>query len=219
MKPIIYLCLHLLLSASLYSQNADSIRILKLKDTFESFSYKDLALKYQDLKQKNDTTELEYLYYLKCEDPDYSYFDLSDDEKEFGLRYSLYDYNVAKTIGLRILKKDPTEIKTLLHTAICLQKNKQADSAKVMMNRLNTLVAIITKYGDGKSEAASFKLNKIADEYAFLELSGDFKSLRKTHQNEYCTFDVWEMFSSKKVEKYKLYFSFNKLYTIRNKAK
>lgn len=205
---IAFLSLHLL-----YSQNVDSIRILSFEKSHQNFSYRELVKKYNTFGLPVDSIEFEYLYYLKYKNPDFSYFDLTSEEKTFRERYNSRDFHESAELGIRLLQKDPTDLKTLLYTSLSFKNLNQADSADEILQRFEMLVRIISKYGNGKTMETAFQVVRISDEHAILEHTDDMFYNRKTKQEHDAIIDSWDIFSVRTKKNYNLYFKFNNLYT------
>lgn len=207
-STIAFLSLHLL-----YSQNVDSIRILSFEKTHQNLSYQKLVQKYNTFGQTIDSIEFEYLYYLKYKNPDFSYFNLTSVEKSFRESYSSRDFHKSAELGIKLLQKDPTDLKTLLYTSTSLKNINQADSADELLQRFETLVRIISKYGNGKTMETAFQLVKISDEHSILEHTDDMFYNRKTKREPDAIIDSWDLFSVRTKQNYNLHFKFNNLYT------
>jgi hypothetical protein len=197
----------------LQGQNVDSLRILSFEKTHQNLNYQKLVQKYNKLPQPVDSVEFEYLYYIKYKNQDFSYFDLTSDEKYFRERYNSGKYLESAQLGMKLLQKDPTDLKTLLYTAVSFKNINQPDSAAELQKRLDLLLRIISKYGDGKTIETSYQVVKISDEHAILEQTKDMFYNRKTKQQADCIIDSWDIFSAKTKKNYQLHFKFNTLYT------
>jgi hypothetical protein len=197
----------------LHGQNVDSLRIMSFEKAHPNLNYQKLVQKYKNLPQPADSTEFEYLYYIKYKNHDFSYFDLTSDEKFFRERYNSGKYQESAELGMKLLQKDPTDLKTLLYTAVSFKNINQSDSAAELQKRFNLLINIISKYGDGKTIETSYQVVKISDEHAILENTKDMFYNRKTKQQSDCIIDSWDIFSAKTKKNYQLHFKFNTLYT------
>ena len=197
----------------LHGQNVDSLRILSFEKTHQTLNYQKLVQKYNKLPQPVDSVEFEYLYYIKYKNQDFSYFDLTSDEKYFRERYNSGKYQESAQLGMKLLQKDPTDLKTLLYAAVSFKNTNQPDSAAELQKRVDLLIRIISKYGDGKTIETSYQVVKISDEYAILEHTKDMFYNRKTKQQSDCIIDSWDIFSAKTKKNYQLHFKFNTLYT------
>ena len=195
------------------AQNIDSLRVLSFEKAHQNLNYQKLVQKYNKAWLEVDTVELEYLYYLKYKNEDFTYYDLTADEKLFRAKYNSGDYRQSASAGIKLLQKDPTDLKTLLYTAISLKKINQGDSAAAFQHRFDVLLKIISRYGDGKTMETAYQLVKISDEYAILEHSKEMFYNRKTKQQSDCIIDTWDIFNVKTKTSYTLNFKFNNLYT------
>lgn len=194
-------------------QNVDSLRIIAFEKKHQNLSYQELVQKYNKLEQPVDSLEFEYLYYLKYKNQEFSYFDMTSEEKTYRERYNSRDFNETAELGIRLLQKDPTDLKTLLYTSISFKKLNQSDSADELMRRFEMLVRIISKYGDGKTMETAFRVEKISDEHAILEHTDDMFYNRKTRQEPDSIIGSWDIFSVRTNKNYNLHFTFNNLYT------
>lgn len=213
MKSLIIIILILFSFTNVSGQNSDSLRILSFEKTHPNLNYQTLVQKYSTLGQPLDSIEFEYLYYLKYKNPDFTYFDLTSEEKHFRERFNSKKYQEAAELGIKLLQKDPTDLKTLLYTSASFKNLNQPDSAAELDNRLGQLITIISKYGDGKTIETSYQLVKISDEHAILERTKDMFYNRKTRKDADCIIDSWDLFSVETKKNYKLNFKFNTLYT------
>ena len=186
---------------------------MSFEKAHQNLNYQKLVQKYHKLGQPIDSIEFEYLYYLKYKNPDFSYFDLTLEEKFFRARYNSRKYQESAELGIKLLQKDPTDLKTLLYTSTSLKNNIQLDSAAELQKRFDLLISIISKYGDGKTIETSYQVVKISDEHAILEHTKDMFYSRKSHQESDYIIDSWDIFSADKNKNYNLYFKFNNLYT------
>ena len=173
--------------------------------------YQKLVQKYNNLPQPADTTEFEYLYYLKYKTPDFTYFNMTAEEMFFRERYNSRKYQESAELGIKLLQKDPTELKTLLYTSTSFKNINQSDSAAELLKRFDLLINIISKYGDGKTIETSYQVVKISDEHAILEHTKDLFYNRITKQESNCIIDSWDIFSANKNKNYNLNFKFNKV--------
>ena len=213
MKNLIISILTLFSFAVLSGQNVDSLRILSFEKTHQNLSYPKLVEKYIKLGQPIDSIEFEYLYYLKYKHPDFTYFDLTAEEKFFRERYNTRKYQESAELGIKLLQKDPTDLKTLLYTSTSFKNINQLDSAAELQKRFDLLIGIISKYGDGTTIETGYQVVKISDEHAILERTKDMFYNRKTMQESDCIIDSWDIFSAKTKKNYNLNFKFNNLYT------
>lgn len=195
------------------AQNSDSLRITAFEKNHPKYTYNELVKKYSAINQTVDTTEFEYLYYSKYRKNNFSYYDLSAGEQTFREKYNSKRYKESSELGIKLLQLDPTDLKTLLYTSISLAKIGSIDSSAILRNRLEMLIAIIKKYGDGRTKEKAFLTVTISDEHAILELTGSMFYNRKTEIANYFIFDSWDLYSVEKKLSYKLYFRFNSLYT------
>jgi hypothetical protein len=127
----------------LHGQNVDSLRIMSFEKTHQNLNYRKLVQKYNKLSQPVDSVEFEYLYYIKYKNHDFSYFDLTSDEKFFRERYNSGKYQESAELGMKLLQKDPTDLKTLLYTAISFKNINQPDSAAELQKRFNLLIILL----------------------------------------------------------------------------
>lgn len=213
MKTLIISILSLFSFTVLSGQNVDSLRILSFEKTHKNLNYQRLVQKYSDLRQSIDSIEFEYLYYLKFKIPDFTYFDLTSEEMFFRERYNSRKYQESAKLGIKLLQKDPTDLKTLLYTSISFKNINLSDSAAELQKRFDLLINIISKYGDGKTIETSYQVVKISDEHAILEHTKDMFYNRITKQESYYIIDSWDIFSARNKKNYNLNFKFNKLYT------
>ncbi|MBK6964665.1 MAG: DUF4919 domain-containing protein [Bacteroidales bacterium] len=213
MKNLIVSILSLISFAVVSGQNVDSLRILSFEKTHPNLNFQKLVQKYNKLIQPIDSIEFEYLYYLKFKNPDFTYFDLTSEEKFFRERYNSRKYQESAELGIKLLQKDPTDLKTLLYTSISFKNLNQPDSAAELLKRFDLLLNIISKYGDGKTIETSYQVVKISDEHAILEYSKDMFYNRITKQESDCIIDSWDIFSAREKKNYNLNFKFNNLYT------
>ena len=201
----------------LHGQNTDSLRVVSFEKNHPDLNYQNLVQKYNKLSQPADSVEFEYLYYVKYRNQAFSYFDLTSDEKFFREKYNSGKYRESAELGMKLIQKDPTDLKTLLYTAISFIHINEPDSAAELRKRFNLLLSIISKYGDGKTAETSFRVVKISDEYAILENTKDMFYNRKTKQQPDCIIDSWDIFSAPTRKNYQLHFKFNTLYTMLEK--
>jgi hypothetical protein len=213
LKNLIISILALFSFTVLSGQNVDSLRILSFEKTHQNLDYQKLVQKYIKLGQPIDSIEFEYLYYLKYKNPDFTYFDLTAEEKFFRERYNSRKYQESAELGIKLLQKDPTDLKTLLYTSTSFKNINQLDSAAELQKRFDLLTGIISKYGDGKTIETSYQVVKISDEHAILERTKDMFYNRKTKQESDCIIDSWDIFSAITKKNYNLNFKFNNLYT------
>jgi hypothetical protein len=212
---IITIILLILLNELTYSQ-INSIRLIEIEKKCQNYDYDFLIQKYKNIKQLVDTNEFKYLYYLKFKNKYFSYFDLNNDEKEYIQLYKSFKFKEVAYLGLKILTKDPTDLKTLYQTSISFSKLNKTDTANLLMNRYKILKQIIEQYGNGITIETPFEITKIADEYAILENTGHMFFNRKTKKSESALIDSWEIFDSASKQFYFLYFRFNKVYLPKN---
>ena len=213
LKRLIISILALFSFTVLSGQNVDSLRILSFEKTHQNLNYQKLVQKYIKLGQPIDSVEFEYLYYLKYKNPNFTYFDLTPEEKFFRERYNSRKYQESSALGIKLLQKDPTDLKTLLYTSTSFTNINQLDSASELQKRFDLLMSLISKYGDGRTIETSYQVVKISDEHAILERTKDMFYNRKTKQEPDCIIDSWDIFSAKTKKNYNLNFKFNNLYT------
>jgi len=192
----------------------DSIKLIEIATKNHNIQYDKLVQKYSNIQQLVDTNEFRFLYYLKYKNNDFSYFDLNNIEKDFINYYQKYKYQNVVELGLKILEKDPTDLKTLYQTSVCLSKINKPDSAKLLLNRYLVLKQIIMQYGNGKTIETPYNITKIGDEYGILAETGHMFFNRKTKKTEIEIIDTWEIFNSDLKEFYFLHFRFYKAYTV-----
>ena len=217
MKNIIIIILVIFSFKILSGQNVDSLRIVSFEKTYQNLNYLKLVQKYNNLGQAIDSIEFEYLYYLKYKNQDFSYFDLTSEEQTFRDKFNSKKYQESAELGIKLLQKDPTDLKTLFYTSISLKYINQLDSAAEFLERFDLLISIISKYGNGRTKETSYQVVKIADEHAILERTKDMFYNRKSTIESDCIIDSWDIFNAKSKMNYNLYFKFNNLYTFPKK--
>ena len=217
MKNIIIIILVIFSFKILSGQNVDSLRIVSFEKTHQNLNYLKLVQKYNNPGQAIDTIEFEYLYYRKYKNQGFSYFDLTSEEQTFRDKFNSGKYHESAELGIKLLLKDPTDLKTLFYTSISLKNNNQLDSAAEFLERFDLLISIISKYGNGRTKETSYQVVKISDEHAILERTKDMFYNRKSTIEFDCIIDSWDIFSAKSKMNYNLYFKFNNLYTFPKK--
>lgn len=212
LKKLIVTILALFSFSLIFGQNGDSVRIVTFERTHQNLNYQKLLAKYANPGQPVDSVEFEYLYYLKYKLPGFSYYNLNSEEMVFRDTYDSRDYQKCAGLGIKLLKKDPTDLTTLIYTATSFKNLHKPDSAQLLLRRFDLLISIITKYGDGKTPDSAFRVVKISDEYAILKHKKEMFYNRKTLQEPDCIIDSWDIFNAKTGKNYNLSFKFNNLY-------
>jgi hypothetical protein len=184
MKTLSFIFLFFLNTSLVFSQKISNIDFDKIKSKLEESGgfYKKLLERFIDADSTLTQEEYNIIYYGQCFQKNYNpYFRDTENFDKFRKHYQENDFAKALPIALKMIGKDPLDMKMTFYTLVCYHGLKDEDGKSKMATRYNGIIRSIFESGDGKSDATAFVVMNVSDEYelmANLEVQNTSQSLR-----------------------------------------
>ena len=175
MTKILKIALLLLVATSLFAnaqttKKSDFLQQMKesVQDSTSNFYYSKLLKKIESNPGSVSEQEIYYLYYgqITLKKPKGLPMLMDDYEQQLEFRKAAMKGNKKKTLslGLLLLKDNPAEITTLMHTLTALKELKKPDD-NFLEKRFQLLLKAILSTGDGNSNETPIKIANVEDDY------------------------------------------------------
>ncbi|MDR0830270.1 MAG: DUF4919 domain-containing protein [Prevotellaceae bacterium] len=204
MKSIKFLCvLFIFLPLKIYAQNENigetqNNFILEIKqvvtDTNSLFYYPLLLEKVLNNADEITVMDCFYLYYGQIFQQNYVALSFIANPERVAFDRAAMNGNCKKTIqlGKIILARNPVDLTVLLHTSVCIDKQKKYIDNDYFPQRFKNLLSAIFLTGDGKTKETAIKIVNIEDDYVLkgvLGFLGGTESLDFSIKNH--AYSVW----------------------------
>ncbi len=131
--------------------------------------YNKLVDRFKNFDSNLTVDDYSILYYGQCFQKEYnpygSDYENSDKFKSF---YEKKDYEKALPLGLKMIDKDPMNIRMNFKVLVCYHYLKNDEKKAQMMSRYDSLLMTIFRSGDGKSLTTAFVVMRVTDEYEMM---------------------------------------------------
>lgn len=149
--------------------NIDFDEIKKLtQDKLSSKYYPTLMKRFKEFDTTLTENDFQLIYYGSVFGENYFPYGLSDDKSFFDAYYK-EKYQEAIDLGLKLLEKDPINLKIIFKMLASYHILGNLDFAKKYSFIYSGLITEIYKSGDGISKETPFVVMKISDEYEILD--------------------------------------------------
>lgn len=219
MKKVVILATLLLACIYLPAQKISKVDFDAIKKSLDADPglYKKLMGRFVDADSTLTASDYSTLYYGQCFQSNYNPYS-SDmvNSDQFKKHYDKEDFAQALPFAMKMLEKDPMDIKMTFKALVCNHYLKDDVNKAKMKARYENLLLTIFESGDGKTAATAMVVMRVSDEYeamANMEVKNTVQSLSHT---EYGPCDVMTL-QSNDLGIEKLYFNVSKLFESMNK--
>lgn len=206
MKQITFLCFLFFVTSVSFAQETDSIDFqLAVKyvvtDSMSQFFYPRLIEKVKNNPVDITEKDCYYLYYGQIFQPTYKPIGLSflrnPEYKDF--EKAAMNGNCKKVIvlGKIMLERTPVDLTVLLHTSVCIRKQKKYTDTDYFPQRFENLLSAIFSTGDGKTKETAIKIVSVEDDYVLKGILGFLGGQEKLMSDNNRVYSVWERGSAK----------------------
>ncbi|GHV56530.1 hypothetical protein FACS1894182_03280 [Bacteroidia bacterium] len=170
---VFHLLLSLVLTANAQNEFCSEIKAIVLDSTSPYF-YPILLEKANKNPENIDIMDCYYLYYGQLFQANYQLlsFIANPERREFDKASIKEQCNKVIQIGKLILGRNPVELTTLLHTTVCIEKQKNYIDSEYITQRFRNLLAAIFMTGDGKTKETAIKIANVEDDYVLKGVLG-----------------------------------------------
>jgi len=175
MKKVVLICSFLVVLISAFSQKISRIDfdqiLTKVSDSTSTFFYPTLTKRLIDQDTTLTPIEFQHLYYGNVFQSFYHPYGATDKQKLFEQAFlQNNDFGEIERLGLMVLQENPINLKVILKIIFLYNHTKSVAKAKQMATMYVGLLEVIYASGSGQSQADSFVVISVDDEYC---ITGD----------------------------------------------
>lgn len=170
MKKVVLFCSFLILALSAFTQKISRIDfdqiLTKINDSTSTFFYPTLTKRLIDQDTTLTSIEFQHLYYGNVFQNVYHPYGATEKQKLFEQAYlQNNDFDEIERLGLLVLEENPINLKVMLKMIFLYNHTKSVGKAKQMATIYVGLLEVIYASGSGQSQADSFVVISVDDEY------------------------------------------------------
>jgi hypothetical protein len=165
LKGLLFLCVAVISAQKISKVDFDAIK--KSLDANPAL-YKNLVNRIKNSDTTLTAADYSTLYYGQCFQTDYSPYGSDSNLDEFNKHYQKQEYAKALPIAMKILDKNPIDIRMTFKALVCNHYLKDEENKAKMNTRYENLLLAIIESGDGKTDTTAMVVMKVSDEYELM---------------------------------------------------